>query len=84
MKSFATSSSTFVKHINIVRTPANLNAFGRPKLRPLIYQPKDSVGRLAQNLYKADQANRLKKYFYNKYAIKNNKIININEENNEL
>jgi hypothetical protein len=60
------------------------NAFGKPKLRPLIYQSKDSVGRLAQNLYKADQANRLKKYFYNKYKIKNNQIININEENNEL
>jgi len=60
------------------------NAFRKPKLRPLIYQPKDSVGRLGQNLYKADQANRLKKYFYNKYKIKNNQIININEENNEL
>ena len=73
------------KHLKELETRVELpNAFGRPKLRPLIYQPKDSVGRLAQNLYKADQANRLKKYFYNKYAIKNNKIININEENNEL
>jgi hypothetical protein len=39
---------------------------------------------LAQNLYKADQENRIKKYFYNKYKIKNNQIIQINEENNEL
>jgi hypothetical protein len=60
------------------------NAFGRHKLRPLIYQPKDSLGKLAQNLYKADQENRIKKYFYNKYKIKNNQIIQINEENNEL
>jgi hypothetical protein len=54
------------------------------KLKPLIYQPKDSIDRLAQNLYKADQVNRMKKYFYNKYKIKNNQIIQINEENNEL
>ena len=73
------------KQLKELETRAELpNAFGRPKLKPLIYQPKNSVGRLAQNLYKADQVNRLKKYFYNKYKIKNNQIININEENNEL
>ena len=46
------------------------NAFTRPRLKPLISQNKDKLGKLAKNLYEADQVERFKKYLNKNYNIK--------------
>ena len=42
--------------------------FPKPKLKPLINNKKDKLGKLAKNLYEADQAERFKELIY-KYKI---------------
>ena len=42
--------------------------FPKPKLKPLIYNKKDKLTKLAKNLYEADQAERFKNLLY-KYKI---------------
>lgn len=46
------------------------NEFTKPRLKPLICQNKDKLGKLAKNLYEADQVERLKKYLNKQYKIK--------------
>jgi hypothetical protein len=46
--------------------------FPKPKLKPLINNKKDKLGKLAKNLYEADQAERFKELIY-KYKINREK-----------
>ena len=46
------------------------NAFTKPRLKPLISQKKDKLGKLAQNLYEADQIDRFKKFIKQQYKNK--------------
>ena len=46
--------------------------FPKPKLKPLIKNKKDKLGKLAKNLYEADQAERFKELIY-KYKINREK-----------
>lgn len=46
--------------------------FRKPRLQPLIYNKKDKLGKLAQNLYEADQVERFKNLLY-KYKINRRK-----------
>ena len=46
--------------------------FPKPRLKPLIINKKDKLGKLAKNLYEADQAERFKELIY-KYKINREK-----------
>ena len=46
--------------------------FTRPKLKPLINSKRDKLGKLAKNLYDADQVERFKNLLY-KYKVNTSK-----------
>ena len=47
--------------------------FSRPKLKPLIFNKKDKLGKLAKNLFEADQIERFKNLLYKYKIIQGNK-----------